>query len=232
MSFIELDHVRKTYRKGEHVVIALADATLRIESGDFFVLVGPSGSGKTTLLNLLAAIDRPDAGRVTVAGRDLTARGARDLGTWRASNIGYVFQTPNLIPVLSAFENVEMPLWLVSLSAKERAARVLLALELVGLADRAHHRPRELSGGQEQRVAIARAIVADPPLIVADEPTGNLDHESADAVLELLQRLNRERGKTVVMVTHDPRAAASGTRRCRLDKGELEESSAPAGAAR
>jgi putative ABC transport system ATP-binding protein len=221
MAFIELDHVTKTYRKGEHVVTPLADVTLAIEAREFFALLGPSGSGKTTLLNLLAAIDRPDSGRVAVGGQDLAALGAGALADWRAAHVGYVFQQANLVPVLTAYENVELPLWLLPLSAADRHARVAVALEAVGLSDRADHLPRQLSGGQEQRVAIARAIVADPELVVADEPTGNLDHDSADAILYLLERLNRERGKTIVMVTHDPRAAGHATRRMRLDKGEL-----------
>jgi putative ABC transport system ATP-binding protein len=221
MAFIELERVTKTYRKGEHVVTPLADVTLAIEPREFFALLGPSGSGKTTLLNLLAAIDRPDSGRVVVGGQDLAALGAGALADWRAAHVGYIFQQANLVPVLTAYENVELPLWLLPLSAADRQARVALALEAVGLSDRADHLPRQLSGGQEQRVAIARAIVADPDLVVADEPTGNLDHDSADVILLLLERLNRERGKTIVMVTHDPRAAGHASRRMRLDKGEL-----------
>jgi putative ABC transport system ATP-binding protein len=185
------------------------------------VLLGPSGSGKTTLLNLIAGIDRPDEGSISVDGTDLSTLSAGALAAWRAEHVGYVFQSANLVPVLTAYENVELPLWLFRMSAAERHRRVETALAAVGLVDRAAHRPKALSGGQEQRVAIARAIVADPRVIVADEPTGNLDHEAAESVLALLARLHEERGKTIVMVTHDPRAAAGGTRRLFLDKGEL-----------
>ncbi len=230
MAFIELRNVTKTYTKGEHVVTPLADVSLDIEQGEFCVLLGPSGSGKTTLMNLIAAIDRADRGELRVAGADLMSMGSGALADWRAQHVGYIFQQSNLVPVLTAYENVELPLWLMPLSAAERHTRVSLALAAVGLTDRAEHLPKQLSGGQEQRVAIARAIVADPPLLVADEPTGNLDHDSANGVLTLLDRLNRERGKTVVMVTHDPRAAEHGTRRFTLDKGVLSELTA--GAAR
>ncbi|HVS19722.1 MAG TPA: ABC transporter ATP-binding protein [Planctomycetota bacterium] len=221
MSFIRLDSVTRTYGAGEGAVTPLSDVTLAIEEREFFVLLGPSGSGKTTLLNLIAGIDRPDAGRIVVDGTDLATLGSGAMADWRAEHVGYVFQSANLVPVLSAYENVELPLWLFKLSAAERHRRVEVALAAVGLSDRAHHRPRQLSGGQEQRVAIARAIVADPRVVVADEPTGNLDHASAQAVLELLARLHAEFGKTVVMVTHDPRAAVYGTRRMHLDKGSL-----------
>jgi putative ABC transport system ATP-binding protein len=223
MSFIRLESVTRTYGEGENAVTPLADVTLAIEEREFFVLLGPSGSGKTTLLNLIAGIDRPDTGRVEVAGTDLATLGAGALADWRAEHVGYVFQSANLVPVLSTYENVELPLWLFGHSAAERHRRVEVALAAVGLLDRAHHRPRQLSGGQEQRVAIARAIVADPRVIVADEPTGNLDHASAQAVLGLLERLQREFGKTIVMVTHDPRAAARGSRCMQLDKGRLAE---------
>jgi putative ABC transport system ATP-binding protein len=226
MALIELTGLSKSYRKGEHVVTPLSNVDLSIEDGEFFVLLGPSGSGKTTLLNLIAAIDRPDSGRLVVAGRELSTLSAGELASWRSEHVGYVFQQANLVPVLSAYENVELPLGLLRLSRDERHRRVSLALEAVGLSDRAHHLPKQLSGGQEQRVAIARAIVADPRIVVADEPTGNLDHESADAVLNLVRRLNRERGKTIVMVTHDPRAAAFGTRRMHLDKGALRAEAA------
>jgi putative ABC transport system ATP-binding protein len=221
MAFIELTGVTKTYRKGEVEVVPLHDVTLSIEQGEFFVLLGPSGSGKTTLLNLIAGIDRPQRGTIRVNGAELGRLSARRLSDWRAETVGYVFQSPNLVPVLTAYENVELPLGLFALSRAERHRRVALALEAVGLSDRAEHLPRQLSGGQEQRVAIARAIVADPPLLVCDEPTGNLDHESAQGVLALLDRLHAERAKTVVMVTHDPRAAAHGTRRMVLDKGRF-----------
>lgn len=223
MAFIELRDVTKTYRKGEHVVTPLAEVSLDIQAGEFCVLLGPSGSGKTTLMNLIAAVDRADKGVVRVGDTDLSRMSAAALADWRARTVGYIFQQSNLVPVLTAYENVELPLWLQPLSRSERHRRTSLALAAVGLTDRADHLPRQLSGGQEQRVAIARAIVADPPLLVADEPTGNLDHESADGVLALLERLNRERGKTIVMVTHDPRAAERGTRHFRLDKGVLAE---------
>ena len=221
MSFATLRGVTRRFTKGEHVVMPLSEVDLDIAAGEFLVLLGPSGSGKTTLLNLLAGIDRADAGQVVVGDLELTGASNRRLSRWRADHVGYVFQQANLIPVLSAYENVELPLWLLPLSKKQRHARVSLALEAVGLTDRATHRPSQLSGGQEQRVAIARAIVADPPLLVADEPTGNLDAESAQGILELLRRLNTELGKTVVMVTHDPRAADYGTRTLPLDKGKL-----------
>lgn len=223
MSFATLRGVTRRFVKGEHEVVPLHQVDLDIGAGEFLVLLGPSGSGKTTLLNLLAGIDRADEGTVSVGELELTSASNRRLARWRADHVGYVFQQANLVPVLTAYENVELPLWLLPLSRKERHARVSLALEAVGLSDRATHLPKQLSGGQEQRVAIARAIVADPPLIVADEPTGNLDAESADGILHLLRRLNGERGKTVVMVTHDPRAAGFGTRILRLDKGKLLE---------
>ncbi len=223
MSFATLRGVTRRFVKGEHEVVPLHQVDLDIGAGEYLVLLGPSGSGKTTLLNLLAGIDRADEGTVSVGELELTSASNRRLARWRADHVGYVFQQANLVPVLTAYENVELPLWLLPLSRKERHARVSLALEAVGLSDRATHLPKQLSGGQEQRVAIARAIVADPPLIVADEPTGNLDAESADGILHLLRRLNGERGKTVVMVTHDPRAAGFGTRILRLDKGKLLE---------
>ena len=224
MAFIELHGVTRSYRKGEHEVTPLKEVDLTIEAGEFFVLLGPSGSGKTTLLNLLAGIDRPNTGRVLVDGSEVSAMSARLLAPWRAEHVGYVFQQHHLIPVLTAYENVELPLHLFKMTAQQRHERVALALTAVGLADRAQHYPRQLSGGQEQRVAIARALVADPPLLVADEPTGDLDHESAEAVLTLMQRLNKERGKTIVMVTHDLKAAKRGSRVVHLDKGRLQES--------
>jgi putative ABC transport system ATP-binding protein len=223
MAFLELENVTKTYRKGGSEIAPLRDVTLAIEQGEFFVLLGPSGSGKTTLLNLLAGIDQPDTGVVRVGGVDVTSLARARLADWRAEHVGYVFQQHHLVPVLTAYENVELPLFLFPLSAADRHRRVALALEAVGLSDRADHRPKQLSGGQEQRVAIARAIVADPPLLVCDEPTGDLDSESASGVLTLLDRLHRERHKTIVMVTHDPHAAAHGTRVVRLDKGALRE---------
>jgi putative ABC transport system ATP-binding protein len=221
MAFIELRGVTKSYTKGGSVVTPLDDISIEIEQGELFVLLGPSGTGKTTLLNLLAGIDRPNRGEVRVGGVDVAKLGRGKLADWRAENVGYVFQQANLVPVLTAYENVELPLWLFPMSAKERHERVSLALEAVGLSDRASHYPRQLSGGQEQRVAIARAIVVDPPLLLADEPTGNLDSVAADGTLALLDRLNRERKKTIVMVTHDPRAADHATRRMLLDKGRF-----------
>lgn len=223
MSFIELRGVTRRYVKGEHTVTPLEDVDLDIEAAAFLVLLGPSGSGKTTLLNLLAGIDRPQAGTVHVGGVDVGRGRSGALAKWRARTVGYVFQRANLVPVLTAYENVELPLWLQPLSRAERHRRVSFALEMVGLADRAHHLPKQLSGGQEQRVAIARAIVADPPLVVADEPTGSLDAESATGILTLLRRLQEERGKTIVMVTHDPHAASFGRRVLHLDKGTLQE---------
>ena len=221
MSFASLTGVTRRYSKGEHVLTPLDRVDLEIESGESLVLLGPSGSGKSTLLNLLAGVDRADEGEVRVGGLELTRASSRVLARWRADHVGYVFQQANLVPVLTAYENVELPLWLLRLTRRQRHERVSLALEAVGLADRATHLPKQLSGGQEQRVAIARAIVADPPLIVADEPTGNLDAKSAESVLSLLRRLREERGKTIVMATHDPRAAAYGTRVLHLDKGRL-----------
>ncbi len=223
MSFATLRGVTRRFVKGEHVVTPLEAVDLDIASGEFLVLLGPSGSGKTTLLNLLSGIDRADAGEVTVGSVELTGASNRRLARWRADHVGYVFQQPNLIPVLSAYENVELPLWLLPLNRRQRHERVSIALEAVGLTDRATHRPSQLSGGQEQRVAIARAIVADPPLIVADEPTGNLDAASAEGILHLLRRLNTERDKTIVMVTHDPHAADFGTRVLHLEKGKLRD---------
>jgi len=203
--------------------VQLKDVTLDVEKGQFLVLLGPSGSGKSTLLNLVASIDRPDSGIVSVGGENLGTMSRSKAAEWRARTIGYVFQDYSLVPVLSAYENVEIPLWLFRMSKAERHQRVSLALEAVGLSDRHKHLPKQLSGGQQQRVAIARAIVADPDLIVADEPTGNLDAESAQDILHLIRRLNQERGKTIMMVTHDVRAIDLGTQALRLDKGQLHE---------
>ncbi len=228
MSFIRLEEVTKRYRSGEHVITPLENVSLEIEAGELFVLLGPSGSGKTTLLNLIAGIDRPDAGRIFVEGTEVSALRGRALSDWRAEHIGYVFQQYHLVPVLTAYENVELPLFLFGFSRRERHARVAVALEAVGLVDRSSHRPPQLSGGQQQRVAIARAIVADPSVLVCDEPTGNLDHDSANATLSLLARLNRERGRTILMVTHDTRAAATGSRVLSLDKGQLRDPRTPA----
>jgi putative ABC transport system ATP-binding protein len=211
----------KEYRRGPEVIRVLDGLSLDIEPGDFVALMGPSGSGKSTLLNLLGALDRPTSGTLEVQGLHLGDLSDAELARWRADNVGFVFQMHNLMPVLSAERNVELPLLLTGLSADERIARARAALDLVGLADRARHRPRELSGGQEQRVGIARAIVTDPTLLLCDEPTGDLDRKSGDGVLDLLQALN-EQGKTVIMVTHDPRAAARARRTLHLEKGRLE----------
>lgn len=218
---IELKGVTKTYSRGGETLRVLDGLDLSMDAGHFYALMGPSGSGKTTLLNLIGALDRPDEGHVIVAGEDLARLDRGALADWRAANVGFVFQGFNLIPVLSALENVTLPLSLTPLSRKERRARAEYALELVGLADRMGHRPGQLSGGQEQRCAIARAVVTDPTVLLADEPTGDLDRESADQVLDLLGRLNSELGKTILMVTHDPHAAESAQRVVRLDKGRL-----------
>jgi putative ABC transport system ATP-binding protein len=214
--------VSKSYRRDSMAIPVLRAITLDVPEGEFIALMGPSGSGKTTLLNLIAGIDRPNEGSVTVAGTDVARLGESDLAKWRARHIGFVFQFYNLLPVLTAYENVELPLLLAPLSKEDRRQHVQAALTLVGLADRLHHYPRQLSGGQEQRVAIARAIAPDPTIIVADEPTGDLDRQSADEVLMLLERLNREFRKTIVMVTHDPHAAERAHTIRHLDKGELQ----------
>ncbi len=219
---IRLEGVHKSYRRGGETLVVFDGLDLEIEAGGFFALMGPSGSGKSTLLNLVGGLDRPDAGRVVVAGADVTDLTGAELSAWRAETIGFVFQGFNLIPVLSAYENVALPLLLTPLSARQRREHALRALELVGLADRAKHRPSQLSGGQEQRVAIARAIVSDPKVVLADEPTGDLDRASAEQVLELLEKLNQELGKTIVIVTHDPRAAERARTLRHLDKGKLE----------
>ncbi len=218
---IQIRNLTKLYRHGEIDVTALDNVSLDIAGGEFVALMGPSGSGKSTLLHIIAGIDRPTNGQCLVQGTDVSTLSETNLADWRNNHVGFVFQTFNLIPVLTAFENVELPLLLTSLSARERRAHVEAALELVGLADRMHHLPRQLSGGQEQRVAIARALVTDPTLLVADEPTGNLDAHSATEVLSLLQTLNRTAGKTVILVTHDPKAAAYASRTLHLEKGEL-----------
>jgi putative ABC transport system ATP-binding protein len=220
---VEVRELRKVYRRGRQDVTVLDGVDLTIARGEFLALMGPSGSGKTTLLNLIAGIDRPTAGTLSVAGTDLGRLSEGALARWRRQHVGYVFQTYNLIPVLSALGNVELPLLVHAMGRAERRRRARTALQVVGLADREHHRPRQLSGGQEQRVAIARAIVADPAVIVADEPTGDLDARAAGEVLDLLQVLNREFGKTIVMVTHDPRAAERAGVRRFLHKGVLEE---------
>ena len=218
---VEIQHVVKAYRRGGQTVPVLTDITLNIGAGDFTALMGPSGSGKSTLLNLIAGIDKPDSGILRVAGLDITQLGEAELANWRAANVGFIFQFYNLMPVLTAFENVEMPLLLTNLSRKERRERTELTLRMVNLADRMDHYPSELSGGQQQRVAIARAIITDPTLIVADEPTGDLDRVSAAEILGLLQRLNEELGKTIIMVTHDGHAAEKAKAIIHLEKGEL-----------
>jgi len=211
----------KYYVRGDQVIPVLVGIDLDIQAGDFVALMGPSGSGKSTLLNLLAGIDKPSSGEIRVAGIDIARLSEAELAAWRSANVGFIFQFYNLMPVLDAFDNVELPLLLTSLSRKERRERVETALALVGLTDRKEHYPNELSGGQQQRVAIARALIGDPTLIVADEPTGDLDRTTAEEILGLLERLNREVGKTIVMVTHDPKAAEKAHRVIHLEKGVL-----------
>jgi putative ABC transport system ATP-binding protein len=218
---VDIRGVSKSYRRGDQVVPVLREITLAIPRGDFIALMGPSGSGKSTLLNLIAGIDKPDRGEVLVGGEDITRLGEAELADWRAANVGFIFQFYNLMPVLNAIENVELPLLLTRLDKSERRARVATALELVGLADRREHYPNELSGGQQQRVAIARALITDPTLIVADEPTGDLDRKSAGEILELMRRLNAEMGKTIIMVSHDPHSVESARHVTHLEKGEL-----------
>ena len=219
--FITCQKITKSFKKGDQLITPLQELSIELEKGSFTALMGPSGSGKTTLLNMLAGIDSPSSGRLEVAGTDITKLSRSQLGAWRARNIGYIFQLYHLVPVLTAYENIELPLLLLPLSAAERHKRVCTALDLVSLSDRAEHFPRQLSGGQEQRVAIARAIVSDPPLLVADEPTGDLDAESAKAILVLLRQLVSDLGKTIVMVTHDAKAAAVADRILHLEKGQL-----------
>jgi putative ABC transport system ATP-binding protein len=213
--------LHKEFRRGSERIDVLQGVNLEIPPGDFLALMGPSGSGKTTLLNLLGGLDSPTSGTITIAGKRIDQMSSGQLARWRASNIGFVFQLYNLLPVLTAERNVELPLLLTKLSRKERRRHVEVALRVVGLADRARHYPRQLSGGQEQRVGIARAIVIDPTLLLCDEPTGDLDRKAGDEILDLLQALNRENGKTIVMVTHDPHAAARAKRILHLDKGVL-----------
>jgi putative ABC transport system ATP-binding protein len=224
---VEIVGLTKSYVRGDQVVPVLTDINLTIREGDFVALMGPSGSGKSTLLNLIAGIDKPDSGRLAIAGEDITRFGDSELADWRARSVGFVFQFYNLMPVLTAFENVELPLQLTDLTRAERRERVELLLDMVGLADRMKHYPNELSGGQQQRVAIARALVTDPRLVIADEPTGDLDRQSAADILKLLDRLNVELGKSIVMVTHDPRAAEAAHHLIYLDKGQLTDT-APA----
>ncbi len=223
MSFIRCEELTREYRKGEEIIRPLDGLDLEIPRGDFLALMGPSGSGKTTLLNLIAGIDSPTRGSLIVDGLDIGKLSRNKLAAWRSKRVGYVFQLYNLVPVLTAYENVELPLLLHELSKSERHDRVIQSLERVGIAERAQHFPRQLSGGQEQRVAIARAIVTDPDILVADEPTGDLDKSSAHAVMLLLQKLNVELGKTIVMVTHDPKTTDYATRTLHLDKGRLVE---------
>jgi len=220
-ALVEVRGVTKTYRRGGQTIEVLHGVDLDIPRGDFVALMGPSGSGKTTLLNLIGGLDTPTAGSIAVDGERLDRLSSGELARWRAANVGFVFQFYNLLPVLTAQKNVELPLLLTHLNAAERRRHATIALALVGLQDRATHKPRELSGGQEQRVAIARAIVSDPTLLICDEPTGDLDRATAHEIMLLLQMLNREHGKTVVMVTHDPKAAGYARRRLHLDKGTL-----------
>jgi putative ABC transport system ATP-binding protein len=223
-TLVSLIDVVKRYQRGKQSVEVLHGVNLSIEQGEFLALMGPSGSGKTTLLNLIAGLDQPTAGEVTVAGERIDRLSGGKLAKWRARHIGFVFQFYNLLPVLTAARNVEVPLLLTNLSSKQRKQNVRAVLELVGLADRATHKPSELSGGQQQRVSIARALVADPTLLVCDEPTGDLDRENAEEILRLLQMLNRQQGKTIIMVTHDPLAADHASRILHVDKGRLVDS--------
>lgn len=217
-----LSKVSRVYKKGKEEVAVLRDLDLEIPQGEFLAIMGPSGSGKTTLLNLLGGLDKPTSGTVTVGGAELSSMSNSQLSQWRSTNVGFIFQFYNLLPVLNAHRNVELPLLLTNFNSKERDKRASIALDIVGLADRARHYPRELSGGQEQRVAIARAIVSDPSLLLCDEPTGDLDRDTADEILRLLQTLNREHGKTIIMVTHDSQAAEYANRTLHCDKGTLE----------
>jgi len=225
---VEIRKLSKVYERGREKIEVLHHVDLDIEKGDFLALMGPSGSGKTTLLNLIGGLDSPTEGTLSVAGKRIDNLGESALARWRASNVGFVFQFYNLLPMLTAQRNVELPLLLTKLSAAQRKKNASIALQLVGLGDRATHKPTELSGGQQQRVAIARAIVSDPTLLVCDEPTGDLDRQSAEDVLGLLQTLNRQHGKTIVMVTHDPKAAEYASHTLHLDKGTLVEQAAHA----
>lgn len=218
---VQIEGLFKSYRRGTQILPVLQDISLVIPAGEFLALMGPSGSGKTTLLNLIAGLDRPDAGTLRVHGIDLPALSETQLADWRAQNVGFIFQFYQLLPVLTAFENVELPLLLTPLSRRQRREHVELVLELVGLSDRQQHYPGQLSGGQQQRVAIARALITDPALIAADEPTGDLDKQSAGEIMDLLSRLNQDFGKTIIIVTHDPDAAAHAYRIRRLIKGQL-----------
>lgn len=220
---VEIINVSKSYRRGDRIIPVLTDINLNIEEGEFLALMGPSGSGKSTLLNLIAALDRVDSGTIRVGGLDITNLSENELAQWRAVHVGFIFQFYNLIPVLTAFENVELPLLLTGLSRKEREAHVEMALRIVNLEERMDHYPAQLSGGEQQRVAIARAIVTDPTILVADEPTGDLDRVSAREILDLMDRLNRESRKTIIMVTHDPKAAEKARVIRRLEKGFLND---------
>lgn len=223
MALIDVQKVVKQFRKGPETITPLQETDLQVEKGEFVSLMGASGSGKTTLLNLIAGIDRCTSGRIVVNGTDITTLSRTRLAQWRAGNIGYIFQTHNLIPVLTAYENVELPLLLLPISRSERQKRVEIALRAVDLVDRANHYPRQLSGGQEQRVGIARAIVADPTVVVADEPTGSLDAETAEQILQLIVQLNSDLGTTLLLVTHDPDVAATAGRQLKLVQGKLVE---------
>ncbi|QDV13320.1 ABC transporter ATP-binding protein YtrE [Rosistilla oblonga] len=226
MTLVELKNVSKSFSKGDETITPLDDVSLQIDEGEFVSLMGPSGTGKSTLLNLVSGIDRPDSGTIIVDGTEVTRLSRGQLADWRAANLGYIFQTHNLIPVLTAYENVELPTMLLKLTRAQRRQRVELALEAVGLADRSDHYPRQLSGGQEQRVGIARAIVAHPKVVVADEPTGSLDTQTSEQIQSLLQRLNRELNITMLMVTHDSDVAAIASRQLVLDRGKFIESQA------
>jgi putative ABC transport system ATP-binding protein len=221
LPLVAIRGLSKYYTRGDQVIPVLVDINLDVPSGDYIALMGPSGSGKSTLLNLIAGIDKPTAGEIRIAGVDIARLSEGDLAAWRATHVGFIFQFYNLMPVLTAYQNIELPLHLTSMSRRERRERVETALALVGLSDRQEHYPNELSGGQQQRVAIARALITDPTLIVADEPTGDLDRTTAEEVLGLLERLNREIGKTIIMVTHDPKAAGHARRIVQLEKGVL-----------
>ena len=220
-SLIEVNSVNKTYKRGEETLVVLDDLSLEIQKGDFLALMGPSGSGKSTLLNLIGGLDTPTSGEIIVNEQHLEAMNASSLSDWRANNVGFIFQFYNLLPILTANKNVEIPLLLTNLSGSQRKEHVSTALNVVGLSDRGSHKPNELSGGQQQRVAIARALVSDPDILVCDEPTGDLDRNTASEILDLLQILNREHGKTILMVTHDPVAAEFAKRTLHLDKGKL-----------
>ncbi|OGA80925.1 MAG: ABC transporter ATP-binding protein [Burkholderiales bacterium RIFCSPHIGHO2_01_FULL_63_240] len=226
---IRIQHLSKVYQRGGQLIPVLNDINLTVQAAEFVALMGPSGSGKSTLLNLIAGIDQPSSGTIEVGGVDIATLGERALADWRAAHVGFIFQFYNLMPVLTAFENVELPLLLTGLSRRQRRQHVEAALEMVHLTDRMDHHPNELSGGQQQRVAIARALVTDPTLIVADEPTGDLDRQTGEEILVLLDELHRDLGKTIVMVTHDPKAAARASRQVELEKGVLVDAASGAG---